>query len=97
MGQLGGIMRRSAQADLEEEQDPCSRLLTCYMTKLEREGPAAPLPLRELASLPQATRSEMTFTLRLMRACWGAGLDKLTEVDEGEQGRVAGRTTPRHL
>jgi hypothetical protein len=75
-------MRRSAQANMKEEQDPASHLLTCYMAELERQGRAAPLPLNELASLPQATRAELTFTLRLLRACWGSGLDKL-DLDAG--------------
>ena len=76
-------MRRSAHAGMGEEQDPSSHLLTCYMAELERQGRAAPLPLHELASLPQATRAEVTFTLKLLRACWGVGLDKLDETQRG--------------
>jgi hypothetical protein len=70
---IKGSKHQQEGAEAADEQE-LALLIDDYLDALQRQGRSAPLPLERLNQLHGEQRDRALFSLRMLRASWGAGL-----------------------
>jgi hypothetical protein len=69
-----GTKHRNEEGGAPAEEQELTALIGDYLETLQQQGRNAPLPQERLDQLPDSQRDRALFTLRMLRASWGAGL-----------------------